>query len=75
MKIFYPKKIDTEYTANGISCFIEQDGVHYLRRPIEKRFHNGMTWENYGIKWTIVGLSDRDSIISVRGKPELFSGV
>jgi len=53
MKIYYPVKPKLEYTARGESCFIKQDNIYYLRRPIEAKFYNGMTWENYGTKWRI----------------------
>lgn len=53
MKIYYPVKPKLEYTARGESCFIKQDNIYYLRRPIEEKFYNGMTWENYGTKWRI----------------------
>ena len=75
-KIYYPKLKATEYTANGVSCFIEQDGIHYLKRPIERRFYNGMTWENYGTLWTITGPTTPtprpDTILSGKGKPILI---
>lgn len=75
-KIYYPKFKATEYTANGVSCFIEQDGVHYLKRPIERQFYNGMTWENYGTLWTISGpmipVPRPDTILSTKGKPVLI---
>lgn len=75
-KIYYPKLKATEYTANGVSCFIEQDGVHYLKRPIERQFYNGMTWENYGTLWTISGpmipVPMPDTILSTKGKPVLI---
>lgn len=75
-KIYYPKLKATEYTANGVSCFIEQDGVHYLKRPIERQFYNGMTWENYGTLWTITGpmipVPMSDTILSTKGNPVLI---
>ena len=75
-KIYYPKLKATEYTANGVSCFIEQDGVHYLKRPIERQFYNGMTWENYGTLWTISGpmipVPMPYTILSTKGKPVLI---
>jgi hypothetical protein len=76
-KIYYPKLKATEYTANGVSCFIEQEGIHYLKRPIERKFFNGMTWENYGTLWTITGPTSPTprpdaTILSVKGKPVLI---
>ena len=76
-KIYYPKFKATEYTANGISCFIKQDGVHYLKRPIERKFFNGMTWDNYGTHWTITGPTNPTprpdaTILCVDGKPVLI---
>lgn len=43
------KKNDNQYR----SCFIQQDGIHYVRKPIDEKLEIGMTWENYGDTWTI----------------------
>ena len=61
MKIYYPVKPKLEYTARGESCFIKQDNIYYLRRPIEEKFYNGMTWENYGTKWRIKSSTPSES--------------
>jgi hypothetical protein len=79
-KIYYPKLKATEYTANGVSCFIQQDGIHYLKRPIERKFYNGMTWDNYGTVWTITGPTTPTltqprpdvTILNTKGKPILI---
>lgn len=70
----------TEYTANGVSCFIKQGNVHYLKRPIERKFYNGMTWDNYGTRWTITGptspsLRPDATILSTTGNPCLIKGI
>jgi len=49
--IYYGNK--KEFSNEYVSCFLEQDGVHYLRKPISENLEIGMTWDNYGTVWTI----------------------
>ena len=49
--IYYGEKTDNSNQYG--SCFIEQDGVHYVRKPINEKLEIGMTWESYGTDWII----------------------
>lgn len=69
----YNRKGKIEYTAYGKSMFFLQDGVYYLKKPIEKRFYNGMTWENYGTLWKIRPQPKRGEYwFGLNGKPEML---
>ena len=69
MKV-YPKKNKTTYPERGESCFIKQGDTYYLRRPIEDKFYNGMTWDNYKTVWTIVG--PNADFMCCNGRPKLL---
>jgi len=73
MKFFKPRRTTDviNYAAKGESCFILHEGVYYLRKPIELKFYNGMTWENFGEKWTIRS-PPTDGLLSTRGSPVLI---
>ena len=70
MKYFVPRN-KLSYPERGESCFIKQGETYYLRRPIENRFCNGMTWQNYGSLWTIIGPKNID-FMCCNGRPELL---
>ena len=72
IKIYKPKgKI--EYTVHGKSMFFLQDGVYYLKKPIEKRFYNGMAWDNYGTLWKIrTQRKIGEFSFGLNGKPEML---
>jgi hypothetical protein len=62
-----------EYTVHGESMFFFQDGIYYLKKSIERRFYNGMTWGNHGTLWRIrpqrkIG----EYSFGINGKPEMI---
>ena len=57
------------YPERGMSCFLQHDGVSYLRRPIERSFKEGMSWDNYGKIWKLGASQERPMNIV----PRLFS--
>ena len=62
-----------EYTVHGESMFFFQDGIYYLKKPIERRFYNGMTWENHGTLWRIRPQRKiSEYSFGINGKPEML---
>lgn len=73
VSIFYGNK--TKELCEFESCFIEQDGIHYVKKPIESKFKTGMNWKNYGKEWVIQppkNMYRGETMISAKGKPKFI---